>query len=90
MIRTIMVPDSKVHGANIGSIWGQEDPGAPHVGPMNFAIWGRVQNKGHVFRWKNADQHLVIIVFYTSRNEPVKRGKQLFLSSSIVYNFINT
>ena len=32
-------PDSKVHGVNIGPIWGQQDPGGPHVGPMNFAIW---------------------------------------------------
>ena len=31
--------DSKVHGANIGPIWGQQDPGGPHVGPMNLAIW---------------------------------------------------
>ena len=31
-------PDSKVHGANMGHIWGQEDPGGPHVGSMNFAI----------------------------------------------------
>ena len=31
--------DSKVHGANIGPIWGRQDPGGPHVGPMNFAIW---------------------------------------------------
>ena len=31
--------DSKVHGANRGPIWGQQDPGGPHVGPMNFAIW---------------------------------------------------
>ena len=30
--------DSKVHGANIGPIWGRQDPGGPHVGPMNFAI----------------------------------------------------
>ena len=34
-----MVPDSKVHGANMRPIWGREDPGGPHVGPMNFAIW---------------------------------------------------
>ena len=34
------VPDSKVHGANMGPIWGRQDPGGPHVGPMNFAIWG--------------------------------------------------
>ena len=33
-------PDSKVHGANMGPIWGWQDPGGPHVGPMNFAIWG--------------------------------------------------
>ena len=31
--------DSKVHGANMGPPWGRQDPGAPHVGPMNFAIW---------------------------------------------------
>ena len=31
--------DSKVRGANMGSIWGRQDPGGPHVGPMNFAIW---------------------------------------------------
>ena len=33
-------PDSKVYGANMGPIWGRQDPGGPHVGPMNFAIWG--------------------------------------------------
>ena len=32
-------PDNKVHGANMGPIWGQQDPGGPHVGPMNLAIW---------------------------------------------------
>ena len=32
-------PDSKVHGANMGPIWGRQDPGGPHVVPMNFAIW---------------------------------------------------
>ena len=31
-------PDSKVQGANMGPIWGRQDPGGPHVGPMNFAI----------------------------------------------------
>ena len=33
-------PDSKVYGANMGPIWGRQDLGGPHVGPMNFAIWG--------------------------------------------------
>ena len=39
------IPDSKVHGANMGPIWGRQDPGGPHAGPMNFAkvhgaTWG--------------------------------------------------
>ena len=33
-----MVPDSKVHGANMGPNWGRQDPGGPFVGPRNFAI----------------------------------------------------
>ena len=33
------IPDSKVHGANMGPIWGRQDPEGPNVGPMNFAIW---------------------------------------------------
>ena len=23
----------------MGPTWGQQDPGGPHVGPMNLAIW---------------------------------------------------
>ena len=34
--------DSKVHGVNVGPIWGRQDPGGPHFGPMNFAIWVRI------------------------------------------------
>ena len=32
------IPDNKAHGANMGPIWGRQDPGGPHVGPMNLAI----------------------------------------------------
>ena len=31
------IPDSKVHGAYMGPTWGRQDPGGPHVGPMNLA-----------------------------------------------------
>ena len=49
-------PDSKIHGANMGPIWGRQDPGEPHAGPMNFAIcvitgvclWGIYSDLG---RW---------------------------------------
>ena len=32
-------PYIKAHGANMGVIWGRQDPGGPHVGLKNFAIW---------------------------------------------------
>ena len=38
-------PDSKVHGTNMGPIWGRQDPGGPHVGPTNFAIWDGVKHE---------------------------------------------
>ena len=36
----------------MGPIWGQEDPGGPHVGPMNFAIWD--EEIGAVFFFQEA------------------------------------
>ena len=35
--RLLRTPDSKVHGANMGPIWGRQDSSGPHGGPMNFA-----------------------------------------------------
>ena len=35
-----VAPDSKVHGANMGPTWVLSAPGGPHVGLINFAIWG--------------------------------------------------
>ena len=39
MLHKQCLPNTKVHGAIIGPIWGRQDPGGPHVGPMNLAIW---------------------------------------------------
>ena len=56
-------PDSKVHGANMGSIWGRQDPGGPRVGPMNFAIWV-VLHYGEVTwaLWRLKSQRVWLIV----------------------------
>ena len=43
-------PDSKVHGGNMGPIWGRQDPGGPHVGPVNFSIWVVMCGPGTTFR----------------------------------------
>ena len=32
------IPDSKVHGANMGPTWVLSAPDGPHIGPMNLAI----------------------------------------------------
>ena len=41
MVYPVLVkyPDSKIHGAKMGPIWGRQDPGGPHVGLVNLAIW---------------------------------------------------
>ena len=40
-----IIPDSKVHGANIGPTWVLSARDGPHVGPVNLAI-------GDVFLWQ--------------------------------------
>ena len=50
------VPDSKVHGANMGPTWVLSAPDGPHVGPMNFAIRG----------YKNSTAILYVSCYYDS------------------------
>ena len=33
------IPDSKVHGANMGHTWGRQHPSGSHVGHMDLVIW---------------------------------------------------
>ena len=35
----LAIPDSRVHGANMGPTWGRQDPGGPHGDHVNLAIW---------------------------------------------------
>ena len=32
----VSIPDCKVHGANMGPIWGRQDQSGPHIGPMEL------------------------------------------------------
>ena len=41
------IPDSKVYGANMGPIWGRQDPYGPHVGLINLAIWDSYADTGY-------------------------------------------
>ena len=42
----INIPDSKVHGANMGPTWVLFAPDGPHVGPINFVIKVHGANMG--------------------------------------------
>ena len=57
------VPDSKVHGDIMGPIWGPQDPGGPHVGPMNLAIWG-----GYDFKCVNFKHSLGVTILNIQTN----------------------
>ena len=35
----ITITDNNAHGAKMGPIWGRQESGGTHVGPMNFDIW---------------------------------------------------
>ena len=51
----VINPDSKVHVANMGPVWGRQDPGGPHVGPMNFVIGVNSFSVGDKIRKRNAN-----------------------------------
>ena len=47
------IPDNKVHVAIMGPIWGRQDPGGSHVGPMSFAIWENMVFRRLIFMMGN-------------------------------------
>ena len=74
--RAITTPDSKVHGDNMGPIWGRQDPGGPHVGPMNFAIWDNACKQTH----KNIGQCII----WSHKNDNAAKTKQSTTKRMIV------
>ena len=49
----------------MGPIWGRQDPGGPHVGPMNFAIWVSMQRAITLFVsqwWPSSHRHVHLFV----------------------------
>ena len=56
-------PGSSVRGANMGPIWGRQDPGGPHVGPMNVAIWGALKRPYILYEFNIRVRLLVLYPF---------------------------
>ena len=57
-------PYSMVHCANMGPIWGRQDPGGPHGGPMNFAIW-KITIKLWTNQWDTLNMSQVDVTYTT-------------------------
>ena len=59
-------PDNKVYGANIEPIWGRQNPGGLHVGPMNFATW-----VGHLFKVRSIFTWAQILEYKWTRSQKI-------------------
>ena len=68
MRKSCAYPDSKVHGSNMGPIWDRQDPGGPHVCPMNFAIRVLLWTFCIWYRMHTAT-HAALKTLHTFRNE---------------------
>ena len=65
------IPDNKVHGTNMWPIWGRQDPGGPHAGPMNFAIWICFSfQEWHIFLISNIPINTIISILYLTCELP--------------------
>ena len=62
-------PDSKGHGANMGPTWGRQDPGGPHVGPVNLvALWVASSTYDDIFAYM---AYMVMTVLFLNRYNAV-------------------
>ena len=57
------VPESKVHGANMGPTWVLSALGGPHVGPMNLAIRGYISSENAIEFSQNF--HMLLSTYFS-------------------------
>ena len=57
-------PDNKIHGTNMGPTWGRQDPGGPHFGHINLAIWVYIPYQNNEINGysQNANVHVYIVL----------------------------
>ena len=69
-------PDSKVHEANTGPIWGRQDLGGPHVGPVNLVIWDFIHHSLQIiFCWCQLHPYIGQCIIHTLRSLNLKPEK---------------
>ena len=67
-------PDSKAHRANMRPIWGRQDPGRPHVDPMNFV--GRFEYHSSVCLGIG-DKFRLCYLYYLNYNKTIRKHVSL-------------
>ena len=72
----------------MGPIWGRQDPGGPHVGPMNLAIWGTMachEQWIFVYKWGNS-----LIIWKLLENHIMNDHKSLFAARHVSMLLVHT
>ena len=84
------VPDSKVHGANMGPTWVLPVSDGPHVGPMNLAIkipWSTRQTRLHKmdqdFNLRRSGSYLLHAAIVLQGPVPALSGMEMTLLYSL-------
>ena len=67
-----MLPDSKVHGANMGPTWGRQDPDGSHIGPMNHGIWASESSMTKGVLLRLYPRSSLVIRFYQHKSTKIR------------------
>ena len=60
-------PGSKDHVAKMGSTWGRQVPGGPHLGPMDLTIRDILgSDKGNLTHWPPGDVEVILLVYFSN------------------------
>ena len=74
----------------MGPIWGRQDPGGPHVGPMNFPIWDMIGERRTICVWPNNDWRAELVsneLSYRDSTECIERELIALLLEAMAFAY---
>ena len=77
-----IIPENNVNGAYMGPTWGPQNPGGPHLGHVNIAIWDKFPES-----CDKSNELIGRFVIFASlyANEPMLKPVML-VGSSVMYD----
>ena len=86
-----IVPDNKVHGANMGPTWVISAPDGPHVGPMNLAIRGGLKILQTLILCSEHKTHFILFQVrkrpYSALRLVISAGNRTNVTSSVANRY---